>query len=117
LEQTYFNGNLNNFAQLRISFEHIDGGAFASKLDINQFQYEQDETTNLTFYAYVVFFLQFLGKIIKMLKYIKNRTLNPKSIVLVVFACLDFCLAYFIINKIIATETAVELFKLKPRES
>lgn len=114
-EQTFFNGNTNSFSQVRLSFEHVNGGAFHSQLRINQFQYEHENDSNLYFYAYCFFVVQYAFNFGKLINYILKKKISSKSMATLVFLIFDTILAYNVIHKIIETAIAVEQFQLSPR--
>ena len=76
-EQTFYNGNLNSFLMLRISFEKTHGGILAGQLDIKQMVYKNPKSSTSLFVCYIVFLVNFLVEFIQL---IKKALAGPRDI-------------------------------------
>ena len=56
-EQTFYNGNLNSFLMLRISFEKTHVGILAGQLDIKQMVYKNPKESTPLFVCNIVIYL------------------------------------------------------------
>ncbi|CBY33004.1 unnamed protein product [Oikopleura dioica] len=116
IEQTYFNGNINIFAQLRLTFERTPGGGYTPTLSINQFVYTHGSQSNLYFAAYCIFAIQFITKLISMLRRIYNRKLDKKLLANAIFVIMDTLMTYFFISRLLVTTEAVRIYSINPRQ-
>jgi len=71
-EQTYINNNLDTFAQLRISFEVVAGGAIVTQLRVAQL-YIIPEDDQLLFYCMTVFVIYNVVQIFQWLRMFMYR--------------------------------------------
>ena len=76
-EQTFYNGNLNSFLMMRISFEKTHGGILAGQLDIKQMVYKNPKSSTSLFVCYIVFLVNFLVEFIQL---IKKALAGPRDI-------------------------------------
>ena len=76
-EQTFYNGNLNSFLMLRISFEKTHGGILAGQLDIKQMVYKNPKSSTSLFVCYIVFLVNFL---IEFIQLVKKVLVGPRDI-------------------------------------
>ena len=67
-EQTYYNGNLNSFLMLRISFEKTVGGLLQGQLDIKQLVYKNPKDSSVVFFCYIVFILNMIAEFLLLAK-------------------------------------------------
>ena len=116
IEQTYFNGNINIFAQLRLTFERAPGGGYTPTLSINQFVYTHGSESNLYFAAYCIFAIQFITKLVSMLRRIYNRKIDKKLLANAVFVLMDTLMTYFFISRLLVTKDAVRIYSINPRQ-
>ena len=96
-EQTYYNGNLNSFLMLRISFEKTVGGLLQGQLDIKQLVYKNPKDSSVVFACYIVFILNMLAEFLTLLKKIFAGPRGWDILSLATFNIMDaFTLNYMI---------------------
>ena len=97
-EQTYYNGNLNSFLMLRISFEKTVGGLLQGQLDLKQLVYKNPKDSSVVFYCYVVFIVNMVAEFLTLLKRIFVGPRNGEILSLAAFNIMDALTLTFMVK-------------------